>query len=99
MLDQSITLHPLEAVGGHQPPLGPEAARRRLVVLIRRYQREGSPGLARLVVLYLEALCEDPELRDADLFCAYRRLLRHWRWLAAPQGGWGEVPPAAADQA
>lgn len=98
MLDRSVTAHPLQAPGGCQSSLAPDAIRGRVGVLIRRYLREGSPGLARSVVAHLEVLCEDPELRDADLFCAYRRLVRHWRWLAGQPDTSGGVSRPAADQ-
>ena len=45
--------------------------------------QELAAELAGAVVAHLEALCRDPELRDPDQFCAYRRLARHWRWLSA----------------
>jgi hypothetical protein len=98
MLDRSISAASLQEIGGSQSPLAPDAIRGRLGVLIRRYLREGSPGLARSVVAHLEALCQDPELRDADLFCAYCRLVRHWRWLAAQPDAAGGVSRPAADQ-
>lgn len=63
-------------------PLEPDAARQRLGLLISRYLQEGTSELARSVVAQLEALWEDPCLHDPELFCAYRRLVRHWRWLS-----------------
>jgi hypothetical protein len=56
---------------------------RRLADLIRRYARDGSADLADRVVESLETLYGHPDLGgDAERFCAYRRLARHWRWLA-----------------
>jgi hypothetical protein len=50
-------------------------------------------------VTHLDALCQDPDLRDPDLFCAYRRLVRHWRWLSAWQGALDRAWHPSADQA
>jgi len=55
----------------------------RLAELIRRSARGCPPELAQTVLRHIEALCRHPELRDPDQFCAYRRLARHWRWIAA----------------
>lgn len=86
MHDQSFTPDAFLSTDLDQSPLAANALRVRLGVLMGRYLREGSAELARSVVAHLEALCQDPELRDADLFCAYRRLARHWRWLSAQHG-------------
>ncbi len=69
--------------------LEPEALEGRLRDLIRGYVRTRSAGLAQSVVRHIEALCSHPDLRDPTLFCAYRRLATHWRWLAAQQGDVG----------
>lgn len=66
--------------------LAPEALEGRLRDLIRGYVRARSAELAQSVVSHIEALCRHPELRDPALFCAYRRLATHWRWLAAQHG-------------
>lgn len=59
--------------------------------LIRGYVRGRTDRSAQLVVRQLEALCAHPEVcRDAERFCAYRRLMRHWRWLAAHRASSGE---------
>lgn len=51
--------------------------------LIRRYVRHRSAALAERVVQLAEALYLHPDLGpDPARFCAYRRLARHWRWLA-----------------
>jgi len=69
----------------------------RLADLIRAYAREGSAALAQSVVRHLEALCGHPDLRDAQRFCAYRRLAHHWRWLArGPLGAAPTQPPQDA---
>lgn len=78
---------PLPFTDPGQLPVAPDALRVRLGLLISRYLRGGSAELAGAVVAHLEALCRDPELRDPDQFCAYRRLARHWRWLSAQHGG------------
>ena len=83
MYEQSLTESPLPATDGVGSTWGPDVIRLRLGVLISRYLREGSAELAQLVVAHMEALCQDPNLRDPDLFCGYRRLIRHWRWLSA----------------
>lgn len=69
--------------------LEPEALERRLGDLIRRYAHGRSAELARSVTRHLEALIRHPQVRDPALFCAYRRLATHWRWLAAQHGGRG----------
>lgn len=69
--------------------LAPETLEGRLRDLIRGYVRARSAELAQSVVGHIEALCRHPELRDPALFCAYRRLATHWRWLAAQHGGTG----------
>jgi hypothetical protein len=66
--------------------LAPEALEGRLRDLIRRYVFARSAELAQSVVRHVEALCSHPELRDPALFCAYRQLATHWRWLAAQYG-------------
>ena len=66
--------------------LAPEALEGRLGDLIRRYVRARSAELAQSVVRHVEALCCHPELRDPALFCVYRQLATHWRWLAAQYG-------------
>jgi hypothetical protein len=79
---------------GHSPDLSllePEALKGRLRDLIRAYVRARSAGLAQSVVSHIEALYRHPELRDPALFCAYRRLAIHWRWLAAQQGDVGSA--------
>ena len=58
----------------------------RLGELIRRYAHEGTRGLGEAVVAHIEALCQHPDLRDPALFCAYRQLARHWRWLTHRHG-------------
>ena len=63
--------------------LKPEDLELHLGELIRRYVRHRSADLAERVVESIEALYLHPDLgSDAELFCAYRRLARHWRWLA-----------------
>jgi hypothetical protein len=63
--------------------LKPEDLELHLGELIRRYVRHRSADLAERVVESIEALYLHPDLRqDAERFCAYRRLRRHWRWLA-----------------
>ena len=63
--------------------LKPEDLELHLGELIRRYVRHRSADLAERVVDYIEALYLHPDLgSDAERFCAYRRLARHWRWLA-----------------
>jgi hypothetical protein len=63
--------------------LKPEDLELHLGELIRRYVRHRSADLAERVVEYIEALYLHPDLGpDAERFCAYRRLPRHWRWLA-----------------
>lgn len=63
--------------------LKPEDLELHLGALIRRYVRHRSVDLAERVVESIEALYMHPDLgRDAERFCAYRRLARHWRWLA-----------------
>jgi hypothetical protein len=69
--------------------LEPEALESRLRDLIRGYVRARSAGLAQSVVKHIEALYSHPQLRDPALFCAYRRLAAHWRWLASQAGGVG----------
>jgi hypothetical protein len=86
MHQPSCTRDPFLPTGPEHLTVAPGALRVRLGVLISRYLREGSAELARSVVAHLEALCQDPELRDADQFCAYRRLARHWRWLSEQHG-------------
>ncbi len=93
MPDPSLLAYPNPGTEGPPGRLAPDAIRDRLGALIGRYLREGSAELARSVVAHLEALCQDPELRDVDRFCAYRRLARHWRWLSAQHG------TSAGDQA
>ena len=66
--------------------LAPEALEGRLGDLIRRYVGSRSAELAQSVVRHVEALCCHPELRDPALFCAYRQLATHWRWLADQYG-------------
>lgn len=63
--------------------MAPTAIEGRLASLIRRYAHNPSGPLAQGVVRHIEALCHHPNLRDPVLFCAYRRLARHWRWIAA----------------
>jgi hypothetical protein len=63
--------------------LKPEDLELHLGELIRRYVRHRSSDLADRVVESIEALYLHPDLSaDPDRFCAYRRLARHWRWLA-----------------
>jgi hypothetical protein len=63
--------------------LNPEDLEIHLGELIRRYVRHRSSDLAERVVRSIEALYQHPDLgADPDRFCAYRRLARHWRWLA-----------------
>ncbi len=63
--------------------LKPEDLELHLGELIRRYVRHRSADLAERVVESIEALYLHPDLgHDAERFCAYRRLGRHWRWLA-----------------
>ncbi|CRI66501.1 hypothetical protein THIOKS12890004 [Thiocapsa sp. KS1] len=63
--------------------LKPEDLELHLGELIRRYVRHRSADLAERVVESIEALYLHPDLKhDAERFCAYRRLGRHWRWLA-----------------
>lgn len=69
--------------------LAPGTLEVRLGDLIRRYVRGRSAELAQSVVRHIEALYLHPELRDPALFCAYRRLATHWRWLAAQHGAGG----------
>jgi hypothetical protein len=60
---------------------------RHLADLIRRYVRDGTAELAHRVVESIETLYRHPDLGgDAERFCAYRRLARHWRWLAYRAG-------------
>ncbi len=67
-------------------PSSMTAIEARLAELIRRSARGCPPDLAETVLRHIEALCQHPELRDPAQFCAYRRLARHWRWLAAHGG-------------
>lgn len=67
--------------------LAPQALETRLGDLIRRYVRGRSAGLAHSVVNHIEALIRHPQVRDPALFCAYRQLATHWRWLAAQHNG------------
>lgn len=69
--------------------LDPQALEYRLGDLIRRYVRGRSAVLAHSVVNHIEALIRHPQVRDPTLFCAYRRLATHWRWLAAQHSGIG----------
>lgn len=63
--------------------LKPEDLELHLGELIRRYVRHRSADLAERVVESIEALYLHPDLGpDTERFCAYRRLARHWRWLA-----------------
>jgi hypothetical protein len=63
--------------------LRPEDLELHLGELIRHYVRHRSSDLAERVVQSIEALYQHPDLgADPDRFCAYRRLARHWRWLA-----------------
>jgi hypothetical protein len=63
--------------------LASQTLEHRLAGLIRRYVRRRSRGLARAVVRHLEALCQHPDYDgDPAQRCAYRRLVRHSRWLA-----------------
>jgi hypothetical protein len=62
--------------------LDPPVLEGRLRDLIRGYVRQRSAELAQAVVEHLDALCLHSDLHDPSLFCAYRRLARHWRWLA-----------------
>jgi hypothetical protein len=60
---------------------------RHLADLIRRYAHDGTAELAHRVVESIETLYRHPDLGcDAERFCAYRRLARHWRWLAHRAG-------------
>lgn len=60
--------------------------RGRLATLIRQYAHQRSVELAETILCHIEALCLHPaDCRDAEQLCAYRRLARHWRWLAASQ--------------
>jgi hypothetical protein len=99
MFSQPVPAGRLSLLDDDQCPLGPEAIRLRLGLLIGRYLREGSTDLAQSIVTHLDALCQDPDLRDPDLFCAYRRLVRHWRWLSAWQGALDRAWHPSADQA
>ena len=69
--------------------LDPQALEYRLGDLIRHYVRGRSAVLAHSVVSHIEALIRHPQVRDPALFCAYRRLATHWRWLAAQHKGTG----------
>lgn len=63
--------------------LEPAALEQHLGQLVRAYVRHRSCELADRVVQLIETLYRHPELPpDHDRFCAYRRLARHWRWLA-----------------
>lgn len=73
--------HPNPAVAG-LAHLKPAVIQGRLRDLIRAYVAHRSSTLAESVVAHLEALCLHSETRDPGLFCAYRQLARHWRWLA-----------------
>ncbi len=57
--------------------------RLRLARLVRHYARTGSPLAARAVVAHLAALLGSGALREPEARCACRRLLAHWRCLAA----------------
>lgn len=63
--------------------LASQTLEHRLAGLIRRYVQRRSQGLAQAVVRHLDALCLHPDYDgDPAQRCAYRRLVRHWRWLA-----------------
>ncbi len=62
--------------------LEPATLEGRLRDLIRGYVRQRSAELAQAVVEHLDALCLHTDFHDPSLFCAYRRLACHWRWLA-----------------
>ncbi len=63
--------------------LDPTDLRAGLESLLQAYQSSRSLLRAWLVVHYAETLSEHPELEEPDeQRCAYRRLARHWRWLA-----------------
>ena len=64
--------------------LEPAELRAGLDGLLEAYQSSRSLLRAWLVVHYAETLSEHPELEEPDeQRCAYRRLARQWRWLAA----------------
>jgi hypothetical protein len=71
-----------ERVPSHVHTLPLSALEASLSRLIRRYLELPSRRLAGHVVCYCEAVCAHPELRDHRALCGYRRLARHWRWLA-----------------
>jgi hypothetical protein len=63
--------------------LDPADLRAGLEALLQAYQSSRSLLRAWLVVHYAETLSAHPELEEPDeQRCAYRRLARHWRWLA-----------------
>ncbi len=65
------------------PPADARRLRARLARLVRHYARTGSPLAARAVAAHLAALLHSGALRDPEARCACRRLLAHWRCLAA----------------
>ena len=67
------------------PPADAHRLRARLARLVRHYARTGSPLAARAVVAHLAALLRSGALREPEARCACRRLLAHWRCLAAAQ--------------
>lgn len=64
-----------------------DVLRARLGELIRGYARQGTAELAESVVDHIEALYLHPcYCREPEEQCAFRRLARHWRLLAARRG-------------
>jgi hypothetical protein len=78
-----VTAHECVAQSDDLSQLDPQVLEHRLGDLIRRYVRGRSTVLAHSVVHHIEALICHPDVRDPALFCSYRRLATHWRWLAA----------------
>ena len=75
--------------------LDPADLRAGLEALLQAYQSSRSMLRAWLVVHYAETLSEHPELEEPDdQRCTYRRLARHWRWLAVNANAAGPVLPA-----
>jgi len=65
--------------------------------MIRQYARHRSDRSAHLIVHYIEALYRHPDLDGDDARrCAYRRLARHWGWLARHQRTEDLMPAAEA---
>lgn len=78
------TMEPLTRPGRSLASLDAADLRAGLEALLQAYQSSRSLLRAWLVVHYAETLSEHPELEEPDeQRCAYRRLARQWRWLAA----------------